>query len=49
MASTLGVTTLSYVPWAVLNYTGFLFAVAFGFAGFAIAPRKRADETLPGS
>ncbi len=49
MASTLGVATLSYVPWAVLNYTGFLFAVAFGFTGFAIAPRKRADETLPGS
>ncbi len=49
MSATLGVSTLSYVPWAVMNYTGFLFALLFGFTGFAIAPRKREDETLPGS
>ncbi len=49
MSATLGVSTLSYVPWAVMNYTGFLFALLFGFTGFAIAARKREDETLPGS
>jgi NhaC family Na+:H+ antiporter len=49
MAATLEVPTLSYLPWAILNYTGFLFAIAYGFTGFAIAPKKRDDETLPGS
>ncbi len=49
MAATLDVPTLSYLPWAVFNYTGFLFAVLYGFTGFAIAPRVREDETLPGS
>ncbi len=49
MATTLDVPTLSYLPWAVLNYTGFLFAILYGFTGFAIAPRVRDDETLPGS
>jgi NhaC family Na+:H+ antiporter len=49
MAATLEVPTLAYLPWAVLNYTGFVFAIVYGFTGFAIAPRKREDETLPGS
>ncbi|MGD8866558.1 MAG: Na+/H+ antiporter NhaC [Gemmatimonadales bacterium] len=49
MAATLEVPTLDYLPWAVLNYTGFIFAIIYGFTGFAIAPRKREDETLPGS
>jgi NhaC family Na+:H+ antiporter len=49
MAATLAVPTLSYLPWAILNYTGFLFAILYGVTGFAIAPRVREDETLPGS
>lgn len=49
MAATLGVATLDYLPWAVLNYTGLLFALIYGFAGVAVAPRVREDETLPGS
>jgi NhaC family Na+:H+ antiporter len=49
MAATLDVPTLSYLPWAVMNYTGLLFAILYGFSGFAIAPRVREDETLPGS
>ncbi len=49
MAATLGVPTLSYLPWAVLNYTGFLFAILYGFTGLAIAAKRREDETLPGS
>ncbi len=49
MAATLDVPTLSYLPWAVMNYTGFLFAMLYGFSGISIAPRVREDETLPGS
>jgi len=49
MAGTLGVATLSYLPWAVMNYTGFLFALLLGATGIGIAPRIRDDETQPGS
>lgn len=49
MAATLEVPTLSYLPWSIFNYTGFLFAILYGFTGFAIAPRIRDDETLAGS
>ncbi|UCF18486.1 MAG: Na+/H+ antiporter NhaC [Gemmatimonadota bacterium] len=49
MAATLGVPTLAYLPWAILNYTGFLFAIIYGFTGFAVAKRLREDETLAGS
>lgn len=36
MAGTLGVATLSYLPWAVLCWTGIIFAVIWGFTGFGI-------------
>lgn len=49
MAATLGVPTLQYLPWAVMNYTGFFFALICGATGIGIAPRIREDETLPGS
>ena len=49
MAGTLGVDTLAYAPWAVMCYTGFLFALLYGATGFAVAPRIRDDETVPGS
>jgi len=49
MAGTLGVSTLAYLPWAIMCYTGFIFALIYGFTGFAIAPRINADETIPGS
>jgi len=49
MAATLGVPTLQYLPWAVMNYTGFVFALICGATGIGIAPRIREDETLPGS
>lgn len=42
MASTLGVETLEYAPWAILCYTGFLFAILWGYTGFGIA--KLSDE-----
>ncbi|MDX2416668.1 MAG: Na+/H+ antiporter NhaC [Xanthomonadales bacterium] len=49
MAGTLGVSTLAYLPWAIMCYTGFIFALIYGFTGFAIAPRVNEDETIPGS
>lgn len=49
MAGTLGVDTLDYAKWAIMCYTGFLFALLYGFTGFAIAPRINEDETTPGS
>ena len=49
MAGTLGVDTLAYAPWAIMCYTGFMFALFYGFTGIAIAPRINEDETIPGS
>ena len=37
MAVTLGVDTVAYVPWAVLNYTGILFAILLAYTGIGIA------------
>ena len=42
MAATTGVETLDYLPWAVLCYTGFVFAIIWGYTGFGIA--KLSDE-----
>ena len=36
MAATLGVATLDYLPWAIMNYTGFLFAIFYAFTGIGI-------------
>lgn len=44
MASTLGVETLEYLPWAILCYTGFIFAMIYGFTGIGI--EKMTDEEL---
>ncbi len=49
MAGTLGVDTLSYAQWAIMCYSGFVFALIYGFTGFAIAKKVREDETMPGS
>ncbi|HFM0859775.1 TPA: Na+/H+ antiporter NhaC family protein, partial [Escherichia coli] len=37
MAGTLGVATLSYLPWAILCWSGIFFATLWGFTGFGIA------------
>jgi len=42
MTATLGVETLDYLPWAILCYTGFIFAIIWGYTGFGIA--KLEDE-----
>ena len=49
MAGTLGVASVEYLPWAIMNYMGFIFALILGITGIGIAPRIRQDETLPGS
>ncbi len=37
MTATLGVTTLEYLPWAVLNYMGIVIAIILAITGFGIA------------
>jgi NhaC family Na+:H+ antiporter len=49
MSGTLGVRVTEYAPWAVFCYTGFVFTVIAGFAGWSIAPKRVEDETQPGS
>ena len=41
MTSVLGVPTVQYAPWAVLCYTGVIFAIIWGFTGFGIAKIKK--------
>ncbi|MCF6465416.1 Na+/H+ antiporter NhaC [Clostridium sp. Cult2] len=36
MTATLGVPTIEYLPWAVFNYTGIVFAIILAFTGFGI-------------
>ncbi|WP_439259002.1 Na+/H+ antiporter NhaC [Lonepinella sp. BR2930] len=40
MAGTLGVETLSYLPWAVLCWSGIVFAMIWGWTGIGIAKIK---------
>lgn len=42
MAATLGVDTLVYLPWAVLNYMGIVFAIILAMTGIGIT--KITDE-----
>lgn len=44
MTATLGVETLDYLPWAVLCYTGFIFAIIWGYTGFGIAKLDPKDN-----
>ncbi len=37
MTATLGVPTVEYLPWAVLNYMGIVFAIILAYTGFGIA------------
>ncbi|WP_200416548.1 Na+/H+ antiporter NhaC [Virgibacillus salexigens] len=40
MAGTLGVSTLSYAPWAILCYVGFLIAILLGYTGIGVEKIK---------
>lgn len=44
MTATLGVETLDYLPWAILCYIGFIFAIIYGYTGIGIAklPKEEA-------
>ncbi|TKG95009.1 Na+/H+ antiporter NhaC [Puteibacter caeruleilacunae] len=44
MAKTLGVPTLSYLPFAIVCYTGFIFALIWGYTGLFI---KKIDSLEP--
>lgn len=47
MYATLGVPVLEYLPWAIFNYMGIVFAIIFAFTGFGIAyinPEKKTKE-----
>ena len=44
MAVTLGVPTLSYLPWAIMNYTGIIFAIILAFTGIGIAKIKTDEK-----
>lgn len=48
MTVTLGVSTMEYLPWAILNYMGIVFAIIFAITGFGIAyidPSKKGEES----
>lgn len=49
ITGTLGVPTLSYLPWAFMNYFSVIILAIFGFTGLTMSRRLREDETLPGS
>lgn len=44
MSATLGVPTLEYLPWAILNYTGIIFAIICAVTGFGIAKIDKNEE-----
>ena len=43
MAATLGVETLDYLPWAILCYIGFIFAIIYGYTGIGIAKLSKEE------
>lgn len=49
ITGTIGVSTFSYLPWAVMNYTAVIILAVFGFTKFTMAPKIRDDETQIGS
>ena len=44
MAATLGVATLEYLPGAVFNYLGLVFAIIYGFTNTFIPKLSEDDE-----
>lgn len=44
MAGTLGVSVVSYAPWAILCYLGFVFAIILGYTGIGIAKIKETSN-----
>lgn len=46
MAGTLGVATLDYAPWAVLNWSGMIFALILAFTGLGIKKITPKEQKL---
>lgn len=44
MTATLGVPTLEYLPWAILNYTGIIFAIIWALTGIGIAKTDESEN-----
>jgi len=49
ITGTINVSTFSYLPWAIMNYTAVVILAIFGFTKFTMAPKIREDETQIGS
>lgn len=49
ITGTIGVSTFSYLPWAIMNYVAVIILAIFGFTGWTMAPKIREDETHIGS
>ena len=49
ITGTIGVSTFSYLPWAIMNYAAVVILAVFGFTNFTMAPKIRDDETQIGS
>lgn len=44
LSTTVGVATLDYLPWAVLCYSGMIFAIVFAVLDFRITRRENREE-----
>lgn len=49
ITGTIGVSTFSYLPWAIMNYAAVAILALYGFTKFTMAPMIREDETQIGS
>jgi NhaC family Na+:H+ antiporter len=49
ITGTIGVSTFSYLPWAIMNYVAVIILGLYGFTKFTMAPKIREDETQIGS
>ena len=49
ITGTIGVSTFTYMPWAIMNYAAVAILAIFGFTKFTMAPKIREDETQIGS
>lgn len=49
ITGTLGVSTFTYLPWAIMNYAAVIILAIYGFTKFTMAPKIREDETQIGS
>lgn len=49
ITGTIGVSTFTYLPWAIMNYAAVVILALYGFTRFTMAPKIREDETQIGS